>query len=350
MSIFFILNKYYDKNDDREAAMKKTFRHLYYGILLVCTAASGCGESTLDTNDGDTESNIVVLQTDDGLADNTVTDIAVDYVFNGIWIGTLNGISFYSKTDSTIYTYGAEYTGIPDMQITSLLVDNSGTVWAGTEKGAAYMTPADSLWNNISELLGWYVADIAAANDYSIFFATRNGLKVKSVQDEWTAIYDEEAPSIDITSVTIGNTGLVWAGTMNGISVLNRGTGDWTQYGDSVLPNVNINVVYQDASGFMWCGSASNASRYDGTNWTHYGEADGLAAFGINDFAEDNYGILWAATDTGVYFKSGSRWYPFTLPDKVAGAIVNTIEVDRMTGNLWIGTSTGIVQVLNIIE
>ena len=108
--------------------MKRTFRLLSYGLLIVCTAAAGCGDSSLDTNDTDTGPSAIVLQTDDGLADNTVTDIAVDYVFNGIWIGTLNGISFYSKADSSLYTYGAEYTGIPDMQITSLLVEGGATV------------------------------------------------------------------------------------------------------------------------------------------------------------------------------------------------------------------------------
>gem|GEM_PF-4906365 len=323
--------------------------------VIVCTGLlasmffAGCGDSALDNINTDSGGSVVVLHTGDGLADNTVTDIAVDYVFNGVWIGTRNGISFYSKADSTIFTYGAEYTGIPDMEITSLFVDNSGTVWAGTEKGAAYMAAGDSLWKNISSLHGWYVTDITAASDYSIYFATRNGLKVKSAQDTWTTHYDI-GPTSDISSIEIGNAGTIWAGTTNGISVLNTSTGGWTQYGASVLPSTYVNAIYKDAAGSMWCGTASIVTKYNGASWINYGAADGLSAYGINDFAADNYGILWAATDMGVYFFVENTWYPYGLPDEVAGSIVNTIEVDNKTGDMWIGTSSGAVLIYNSVE
>ncbi|MFC1552332.1 two-component regulator propeller domain-containing protein, partial [Candidatus Latescibacterota bacterium] len=309
---------------------------------------AGCGESTLDSIDADSGGSVVVLDTADGLADITVTDIAVDYVFNGVWIGTRNGISFYSKADSTIFTYGAEYTGIPDMEITSILVDNSGTVWAGTEKGAAYLAPGDPLWVNISSLHGWYVTDIAAANDYSIYFATRNGLKVKSAQGTWATLYDDLGPSTDISSLAIGTAGAVWAGTTNGISVFDPMSGNWIQYGASVLTtSTYVNTIYKDTSGSMWCGTASIVAKYTGTSWVNYGAADGLSASGINDFAEDNFGIVWAATDMGVFFFVENKWYPYDLPDEVAGSIVSTVEVDNKTGDMWIGTSSGAVLIYN---
>ena len=330
-----------------EAAMKVAIDVIICAGLLACMFLAGCGESTLDSINNDSGGNVVVLDTADGLADITVTDIAVDYVFNGVWIGTRNGISFYSKADSTIFTYGAEYTGIPDMEITSILVDNSGIVWAGTEKGAAYLAPGDSLWRNISELHGWYVTDITAASDYSIYFATRNGLKVKSAQGTWATLYDDLGPSVDISTIAIGTAGAVWAGTTNGISVLDPMTNSWTQYGASVLPSTYVNVIYKDAAGAMWCGTASIVTKYNGASWVKYGAADGLSAFGINDFTEDNYGIVWAATDMGVFFFVENKWYPYDLPDEVAGSIINTIEVDNKIGDMWIGTTNGAVLIYN---
>ncbi len=75
----------------------KTFCFVCLGIFMVLFLG-GCGESTFenDTN-GDTTGAFTIFRTEDGLADNSVTDIAVDYIFGGIWFATRNGISYYLK-------------------------------------------------------------------------------------------------------------------------------------------------------------------------------------------------------------------------------------------------------------
>ena len=113
----------------------KTAGLLSIGFLLFLFF-TGCSESTLENDTTtDSEGTLKIFRSEDGLADNTIMDIAIDYVFNGVWFATRNGISFYSKADSTFFTYGVEYVGIPNMKVTTIHVDFSGTVWAGTEKG-----------------------------------------------------------------------------------------------------------------------------------------------------------------------------------------------------------------------
>ena len=158
----------------------KTFCFVSLGIFMVLFLG-GCGESTFenDTN-GDTSNAFTIFRTEDGLADNSVTDITVDYIRNGVWFATRNGISFYSKADLILYTYGVEHTGIPDMKVTAITVDNSGTVWAGTETGVGFLSLQDSVWSNISYMDSRHVTDIESTSDLSVWFGTRNGLSVIS--------------------------------------------------------------------------------------------------------------------------------------------------------------------------
>ena len=320
----------------------KTAGFLSIGFLIFLFFA-GCSESTLEDDTTDSKSTWEIFRTEDGLADNTVMDIAIDYVFNGVWFATRNGISFYSKTDSTFFTYGAEYVGIPNMKVTTINVDFSGTVWAGTEKGVGYLPQNESLWINLSQLDGHFVTDIIInTSDFSVWFGTRNGLKVKSSQDVWTTYY-LVGTSNDVTSLEIDSAGKIWVGTTYGINVFNAVTDSWTSYGLSELPSTYINDIYKDIGGMMWCGTASIAVAYDGNSWMKYGPADGLATSGINDFAQDNFGILWAATDGGVFFFMGNKWNSFSLPDGIAGEAVKVIEVDKQTGDMWLGTTNGAV-------
>lgn len=312
--------------------------------IQVFLVISGCGVSPIedDINGGDTISTFTVFRTENGLADNSVTDMAVDYMFNGVWFATRSGISFYSNADALFYTYGAEYLGIPDMKVTSINVDYSGTVWAGTETGAGYLPQNDSLWIALPQLDSRHVTDvITKMSDFSVWFGTRNGLVVKSSQDVWTTHF-QFGSSDDVTSLEIDSAGNMWVGTANGISVFDGE--DWTWYGSSVLPSTYVNVIYKDTSGKMWCGTSSIAVSYDGNSWVSYGPADGLTALGINDFVQDSSGILWAATDDGVFYLSAGKWSKFSLPAEVEGASARAILYDVLTGALWIGTNNEAVR------
>jgi len=329
----------------------KTAGFLGFGILIFLVFA-GCGESPVEdgANGGDAVSKFTVFRTEHGLADNSVTGIAVDYMFNGVWFATRSGISFYSKADSTFFTYGVEYLGIPDMKVTSINVDYSGTVWAGTETGAGYLPQDDSLWIALPQLDSRHVTDvIMKMSDFSVWFGTRSGLIVKSSQDVWTTHF-QFGLSNDVTSLEIDSAGNMWVGTTNGISVFDAFNNILTSYGSPELPNTYVNVIYKDIGGNIWCGTASIAVAYDGNSWVKYGSADGLTSCGINDFAEDNFGILWAATDGGVFFFMGNKWNSFDLPDEIASESIKVIEVDRKTGDLWIGTTNGAVRYIASTE
>ena len=147
----------------------KHIRVLHIGSIHVLPALIVCAllfsgftcHSTdpLDDDTGETEATFLVLNADDGLADSFVTALLYDPGRNGMWIATVNGITFFDDTDSSLTTFGAE-ASIPSLEVTSLAYDLwTGDVWAGTVAGAAVYQD-DAGWTTITDILGRYVTDI----------------------------------------------------------------------------------------------------------------------------------------------------------------------------------------------
>ncbi len=325
---------------------------LVFGFFVFMIFA-GCGLTPIEdnTNGGDNVGTFTVFRTENGLADNSVTDMAVDYMSNRVWFATRNGISFYSNADSIFYTYGAEYE-IPALEVISITVDFTGNVWAGTVSGPTTLYKNSYLWTaypNMDKLVHHYITDIVIMNDLSRWFGTRGGITVESSLG-FTSYTVELVPSSEVTSITQSGSGQIWVGTTNGISVYNKITKNWTYYGAGTLPSTSVNVVYDDGRGKIWCGTSSIAVSYDGSSWVSYGPADGLTASGINDFVMDSSGILWAATDGGVFYLTAEKWNIFSLPVEVEDAPVNAIIYDVLTGAYWIGTNNGLVRYITSKE
>lgn len=312
-------------------------------LLSVLLLIAGCDETNLQSGDtdGETES-FRVFTTADGLADNAINDMALDYARQGVWFATGNGVSFYSSADSTFYTWGSD-SGLPELKTNTIAYDPLGYIWSGSEAGIALF---DSVWTYQADMGGHssqYITDIAINNaDLSVWFGTQNGIAVKELAG-WTSYIGELALSAYVTSLEIVS-GKVWIGTRNGIVVFDSAANTWTAYDDTYLPSAIVNTVLSDGMGTIWAGTASVAAAFNGSAWTAYGEADGLDSYGINDFALDSYGTIWAATDGGVYTFTGSRWGKLSLPSEVEGSRVISVLYDSINDAFWFGTRDGVVR------
>ncbi|MFH0758943.1 MAG: two-component regulator propeller domain-containing protein [Bacteroidota bacterium] len=78
-----------------------------------------------------TMENWVALTEDDGLVDNFVQAIAVDYR-ERVWIGTKEGVTVFYKNSLTSIT---EEDGLASNNVLSIAVDHQGVVWFGTDSG-----------------------------------------------------------------------------------------------------------------------------------------------------------------------------------------------------------------------
>jgi len=65
------------------------------------------------------------------------------------------------------------------------------------------------------------------------------------------------------------------------------------------LPTSIVYSVIRDSAGMLWVGHERGVSRFDGTNWLHFGEEDGLKRAVLGMAIYD--GTLWCGTINGVY-------------------------------------------------
>ena len=177
-------------------------------------------------------SSFTIFRIEDGLSDNSVTGLKIDYIRNGVWFTTRNGLSFYSITDSTFKTYGAEYA-IPDMEMTSLAFDNSGKLWVGTVSGLASIGIGDSIWTTLStpeKLVHRYITALASTG-FSLWIGTKGGVSVLG-PDGWKS-YNHRAWGV-IRSISACS-GFQWKYVgwvpQTEIAVLSKGK--WIYYGNS---------------------------------------------------------------------------------------------------------------------
>ena len=113
----------------------------------------------------------------------------------------------------------------------------------------------------------------------------------------------------------------------------------------------NTNTIYIDSEENLWFGTYSGAVKYDGTHFTNYTVKSGLAgnnAFGI---AEDKKGNMWFGTFNGLSMldKKKQTFTTFTTENGLPDNGIWAIKPDRY-GNIWVATIKGGLSVITISD
>lgn len=123
----------------------------------------------------------------------------------------------------------------------------------------------------------------------------------------------------------------------HGVSVFDGKT--WKTYSAKDTPlERGTGPISQDKEGTIWIESWGNISLYDGKNWWKYTEEDGLANNKVNSIIQDNEGNMWLGTDGGVSKFDGRNWIKYTVDDGLPSNIVRNILQDK-EGAFWFVTA-----------
>ncbi len=281
-----------------------------------------------------------------GLPDNDVTSIVIDISGNK-WIGTnSNGLIKFDGTKWTVYN--TSNSGLPNNNVQSISIDGSGNKWIGTSD---YYDMTEHIW-------------------------VRGGGLAKFDGINW-AVYTEsnsDLPSNSVQSIAIDGSGNKWIGTStyhDEIEHIWKEGGlakfdgiNWTVYdtSNSGLPENNVQSIAIDGLGNKWIGTGyyGGLAKFDGTNWTVYNTSNsGLNYDNITSIAIDGFGNKWIGSGGciglgnppqilgkcgGLAKFDGINWTVYKpwdsgLPDYN----VNSVLIDG-SGNKWIGTHDGLVK------
>ncbi len=111
---------------------------------------------------------------------------------------------------------------------------------------------------------------------------------------------------------------------------------------ESGLQNLSINQVTQSQDGLIWLATEDGLYRYDGLRFQRFGVAEGLPSNHITALLPAVDG-LWVGTTVGVAHLRGGRMSTFQIPAGNPALSVNALALDA-GGTLWLATAGGLLQ------
>jgi PAS domain S-box-containing protein len=110
---------------------------------------------------------------------------------------------------------------------------------------------------------------------------------------------------------------------------------------ESGLQNLSINQVSQAPDGLIWVATEDGLYRYNGERFQRFGIPDGLPSNDIIDLLPTSEG-LWIGTGAGVAYLPGGRNARFRIPLGNPQVAVNALALDA-AGTLWLATAEGVL-------
>jgi ligand-binding sensor domain-containing protein len=265
---------------------------------------------------------IRTYNTTDGLPQDAIQRIMQDS-HGYMWFGTTGGLSRFDGY--SFVNYGIDH-GLPGENVTDVIETRPGEYWVATTRGICQFNPASA----------------APALPVPISRA------------------DKSSPMPRINRLLQGRSGRLWAGTDDGLFVLDprdqtvAGTNGGAVFhsvgGFSTGHNPRIFSLLEDRLQTLWIGTNTNGlyRRWPDGHMDHFSTGNGLYHT-VMAIAEDRRGRLWAGTGLGLLLLSaepksgdaiGERFYPTSAPtDNHIWDVISGSD-----GNLWLGTSDGVYE------
>ncbi|HUI65483.1 MAG TPA: two-component regulator propeller domain-containing protein [Bacteroidota bacterium] len=282
----------------------------------------------LDVSPADTPS--VSALADDGAGD--------------IFLGTESGLRMMrfeagALTGPVRTELPAELSPLARKSVQSLLSDNDGALWIGTQNNGLYQYSGGFLANftTANGLPANNILALMQDRESNIWIATNAGLCKLSTRSIVNYTLSGSLAHSYVSAIAEDGRGSVWFGTPYGLSRLSAGR--FTNYfaSDGLSSNYVLSIQ-ADRAGAIWVGTSKGLSRLDaGRNrFESVGARRPSAANIVRSMYEDETGLLWIGREGGFSVLANGRFVDFRFPDSLRDQLVVDIVKD-MRGNLWVG-------------
>jgi ligand-binding sensor domain-containing protein/serine phosphatase RsbU (regulator of sigma subunit) len=262
---------------------------------------------------------------------------------------------FVKKTQAQTYpfsNYGVE-TGISQGQILSVIQNDDGSMWFGTNGGGItkyngqayeFLTDKDGLADNV-------VFCMAKDKNGRILIGTNNGLSVYDPKKIHTAkskkfkTYTQENGLSDnrIFSILIEENGNALIGTARGISTFKDSTCGIFKI-DEKLDSSSVFHLFKDDKKQLWFSTLGNGVfNYNGKSTKNYTTKDGLQNDMIFSVLQVNPTTFWFFTGEGLIELNDQKIQQINPANIGTSATYYTYYKDK-NNSLWIGTSEGLIK------
>ena len=191
-----------------------------------------------------------------------------------IWVGTQFGLVRYDGYQFRVFKANKKHSGsITGNFITTLFQSSDGRIWIGTESdGVSVFNPKTELFFNYrhnnkhkTSLASNRIFAFAEDKNSGVWIATDNGLNYWHKSKDGFKHYRNSLSDSHVGSLLYDNNYQLWAGTRNGLNLFQSESDSFEPVlsnpldADS-LAKVNIQTLFQANSGKIWFGSVENGA------------------------------------------------------------------------------------------
>ncbi len=339
----------------------------YEGVVY---AGTENGVYRLRRETGSTEMQFTRLPMD---IHSTVTHLSVDEEGN-LWVATMgDGVWRYALRTGQAkqYQLKTDYKGVAD-----ILIDNANQIWTITNWGSPAILRLNRLHDQFEPVSISYDGQPASPSgvpkDYGglRMLQTRDGqIWVGTWEDGLLLMHSDGRLEqvLNPAQTKVGNhihtlfqrsDDCLCIGCDDGVISLNPKTREWTWLIDDLQMQHNkqsdrfVYAITSDTEGGLWIGTFYGGVHYIspvGKRFEAFSIETGLRGNVISRFCEDKYGRIWIASDDGGLMCYDPKTRLFRdYPHQDVLSNQNTHALCFNGDELWIGTYTNGVQVLNI--
>lgn len=282
----------------------------------------------------------------DGLLSNNVLSLLIKG--DSLYIGTSKGLQILDIVDDIDLRVASV---LDDSYINSLLIDDRGSLWMGSEGGLAR-------WNPLNEKIEWlyskYNIDLVRINNLCIddenhiwMSSNRSGL----IQIKGSKVINISEPMLSSTRANIIHEswdGKQYIGTdANQIDVY-----DGKELSSlSVKTNLNgngIRDIYHDVDGSFWLATYIGIIHIKEGQEKVYSELNGMPADDFRTIFKDSKGNFWFSTRSGglVKFKDGKILKVYSNGNGLESNFVLAVQ-ESSNGDIYVGTFSGGLTIIN---
>ncbi len=225
--------------------------------------------------------------------------------------------------------------------ITSILNDNEGNIWVGTDAGLKKFQRRN-IWDFslIHQGVKTSVNSVIEGSDGTMYIAYSRGLGAWKNGHLSMPLSTERAQS-SIRSLSRDRDGNILFATIGSLMRLDPKTLKISEITEIPPFDKEIGVIFFDSKGGRWLGSKEAGVQYfrDGKR-TVFDTSNGLAGNNVVRIVEGRDGVIWIATRNGLSRLDNGKIISYTTTEGLGGNHVRDV-FDEGNGTIWIGTYGG---------
>jgi len=211
-----------------------------------------------------------------------------------IWLATEAGL-YHIEQDGSSHQ-------ILEEQVIAMAFDAAGSLWVCTADGQLRQRTGEK-WVDVAQVaqkLGVLPVDMVVSGDGRAWFATPQGLGVRTPEGEFSLLGVEDGLlHQDVRALALGPDGTLWMATFRGLARISP-DGKWTRFTtestEGGLRSMDLRDVQIDAEGTLWIATAAGISaRTENADWSY------VDLVGARMVWPQPGSALWVGTQGGLY-------------------------------------------------